>query len=234
MLFKDLKLISVQKPIQDSSGNTTTPVIMTDRAGSTSPMKHSIDKQPHTSAAAFASSGFAAFSKSSTSPFGTLGTLSTLASASSPHGGSIPISASDTSTSEGVELRKVEPTTNGGFGTFTKVSSKGFGSSEPSLFATSSAIQSRVFGGSVFGSGFGGGFGGGKLTNFAAPSGDTNLGKLNDANKPIGSPTRDRDDVDDDENSNDEDNGSADNELEENDEVDNRFQHQDGKPLNLM
>ena len=181
------------------------------------------DQQSQTSASSFASSGFAALSRSTTSPFGAIGATSAAASTPSPFATTSPFSPmkddSDAS-------RKTEPAPNGGFSAFAKSQSSGFGTSEPSPFGTTGAPKTSVFGGSIFGGGFGGAFGGGsKLANFAAPTGDTKLG--NGAIKPIGSPAREGDDE---ENSDSDAEGFGENGRGDvNDEGDERFQHQDGK-----
>lgn len=85
--------------------------------------------------------------------------------------------------------------------------------------------MNSVFGGSVFGGGFGGGFAaGGKLTSFAAPTGDAKVGTSNGTIRPIGSPTHQ---------DHDEENSEGDGEgMTEDDnygdDVDERFQHKDG------
>ena len=88
----------------------------------------------------------------------------------------------------------------------------------------------------MYGGGFGVSLGNGeKLTNFAAPIGHTQLRNASGVIKPIGSTLRDRDEYYDDEteNSGIEGEGVAGGEDNENDEVDTRFQHQDGEPLSF-
>ena len=183
------------------------------------------DQQSQTSASAFASSGFAALSKSTTSPFSTIGTTSAAASTPSPFTTASPFSSKK---DESNASKKTEPAPNGGFSAFAKSQSPGFGTSEPTPFGTTGAAKTSVFGGSIFGGGFGGTFGGGsKLANFAAPTGDAKLG--NGTIKPIGSPTREGDDE---ENSESDAEGFGENSRGDvNDEGDERFQHQDGKLL---
>ena len=181
------------------------------------------DQQSQTSVSAFASSGFAALSRSTTSPFATIGATSAAASTPSPFATTSPFSpkkdGSDAS-------KKAEPAPNGGFSAFAKSQTPGFGTKEPSPFGTTVTAKTSVFGGSIFGGGFGGAFGGGsKLANFAAPTGDTKLG--NGAIKPIGSPAREGDDE---ENSESDAEGFGETGRGDvNDEGDERFQHQDGK-----
>ena len=183
------------------------------------------DQQSQTSASAFASSGFAALSKSTSSPFGAIGATSAAASTPSPFATTSPFSPKK---DESDASKKTEPAPNGGFSAFAKSQTSGFGTSEPTPFGTTGAAKTSVFGGSIFGGGFGGTFGGGsKLANFAAPTGDAKLG--NGTIKPIGSPTRDGDDE---ENSESDAEGFGENSRGDvNDEGDERFQHQDGKLL---
>ena len=181
------------------------------------------DQQSQTSASAFASSGFAALSRSTTSPFGAIGATSAAASTPSPFATTSPFSPKK---DDSDASKKTEPVPNGGFSAFAKSQTPGFGTSESSPFGTTGAAKTGVFGGSIFGGGFGGAFGGGsKLANFAAPTGDTKLG--NGAIKPIGSPAREGDDE---ENSESDAEGFGENGRGDvNDEGDERFQHQDGK-----
>ena len=181
------------------------------------------DQQSQTSASAFASSGFAALSRSTTSPFGAIGAASAASSTPSPFA---TTSAFSPKKDDPDTTKKTEPVPNGGFSAFAKSQTSGFGTSEPSPFGTTGTAKTSVFGGSIFGAGFGGAFGGGsKLANFAAPTGDTKLG--NGAIKPIGSPGREGDDE---ENSESEAEGFGENGRGDvNDESDERFQHQDGK-----
>lgn len=185
-----------------------------------------MDQDSHTSANAFASSGFAALAGSSTSPFGTLGGSSITASAS-PFASAGASNSGKTETGTQATQNK-ETAAGGGFGAFVNSSSTGFGATDRSPFATSGSSKTGIFGGSVFGSAFGGPFGGGnRLTSFAAPTGNAKLGATNGAIKPIGSP---KNDADDDENSESDGDVSADNKKdEETEEADGRFQHQDGK-----
>ncbi|KAL2047009.1 hypothetical protein N7G274_001027 [Stereocaulon virgatum] len=180
------------------------------------------DQQSQTSTSAFAASGFAALSKSTTSPFGTVGATSVGGGTPSPFASA---SAFSPKKADPHVPKTTETKTNGGFGSFAKASSSGFGSTEPSPFGTAGAAKPAIFGGSVFGGGFGGVFGGGgRLSNFAAPTGDAKLGAANGAVKPIGSPTREEDDDEDSENEGECFGGSN---REGNDEADERFQHQD-------
>ena len=184
-----------------------------------------MDEESHTSANAFASSGFAALAGSSTSPFGTLGGSSTTAIAS-PFASAGASSSGKTETGK-EETQSKETAAGGGFGAFVNSSSTGFGATDRSPFATSGSNKTGIFGGSVFGSAFGGPFGGGnRLTSFAAPTGNAKLGATNGAIKPIGSPKHEGDD----DNSESDGDVSADNRKdEETEEADGRFQHQDGR-----
>ena len=235
-----LKLTFSQEADLSSFENKNISVKPADVAGYTSPSNRSINIQNPTSTTAFDSSGFAAHSGSSTSPFGTLSASITADPTSSPFLRSTPTSVftSDTITSGGLNFKKDETTVDGGFGLFATNAVRGFGATEPPPFTTSVAPQSGVFGGSIFGGGFGGGFGnGGRLTSFAAPVGDAHMGNASGTIKRIGSPAHEREENDDDEaeNSGIEGERTTGKENFENDEVDDRFQHQDGKPplLNL-
>ena len=181
------------------------------------------DQQSQTSASAFASSGFAALSKSTTSPFGAMAATSAAASTPSPFATTSPFSLKK---DDSDASKKTESAPNGGFSAFAKSQSPGFGTSEPTPFGTTGAAKTSVFGGSIFGGGFGGTFGSGsKLANFAAPTGDAKLG--NGTIKSIGSPTREGDDE---ENSESDTEGFGEYSRGDiNDEGDERFQHQDGK-----
>lgn len=183
------------------------------------------DQESRTPADAFASSGFAALAGSSTSPFGTLGGSSTAATAS-PFAPVGVFNLGKTATDK-KEAQKPETAPNGGFGSFVKSSSTGFGATDQSPFGTSGSSKIGAFGGSVFGSAFGGPFGGGnRLTSFAAPTGTAKLGASNGAIKPIGSPKHERDE---DENSESDGEALAENKKDgEIEEADGRFQHQDG------
>ncbi len=184
------------------------------------------DQESQTSAEAFASSGFAALAGSSTSPFGTLGGSSTAATAS-PFASAAAFNPGKTEADK-KEALKTETSPNGGFGSFVKSSSTGFGTTDQPPFGTTGPSKTSVFGGSVFGSAFGGPFGGGnRLTSFAAPTGDTRLGASNGAIKSIGSPNHEGDE---DENSESDGEVSAENKKDEEiEEADGRFQQQDGR-----
>ena len=181
------------------------------------------DQQSQTSADTFASSGFTALGGSSTSPFGTLAGSSTTAT-SSPFASVGGFSSGKTEIDQRV-AQKPETIINSGFGTFINSSSTGFGAIDQSPFGLSQTIG---FGNSVFGSAFGGPLSGGnRLTSFAAPTGNAKLGVSNGAIKPIGSPRRDEDEI---ENSESEGEGIAENKKDdETEEADGRFQHQDGR-----
>lgn len=195
-------------------------------------MKTSNDTKHQKSELSFASSGFAAHSNSAASPFGALGASSTSVNTSSPFSRPAPVGPTNSESINDVGYTKSDSSPNGGFSTFAKGSSAGFGATEPSPFATSGAPKSGVFGGSVFGGGFGGGFGGsGKLTNFAAPVGNTKLGTANGTIKPIGSPARDGDEENENSDEDGEGEGLGENENDGGDEVDDRFQYQNGKFL---
>lgn len=110
----------------------------------------------------------------------------------------------------------------------SKSSSSGFDAAELSPFGAPGPAKGAIFGGSVFGGGFQGGFSGGtKLSSFAAPTGDAKLGLGNGAVKPIGSPRRDIEEDDLDSDGGGEDVGQNEREEDE-EEVDGRFQQQDG------
>lgn len=79
----------------------------------------------------------------------------------------------------------------------------------------------------MFGGGFGSGFGGGnKLTSFAAPTGDTKLGSGDGAINPLAAPKAGQEVQSDSEGDTAEEIGTGDG----SNEVDDRFQHQDGNP----
>ena len=183
------------------------------------------DQESQTPADAFASSGFAALAGSSASPFGTLGGSSTAATAS-PFASTGVFNPGKTETDK-KEAQIPESAPNGGFGSFVRGSSTGFGATDQLPFGISGSSKTGAFGGSVFGSAFGGPFGGGnRLTSFAAPAGTAKLGASNGGIKPIGSPKHEGD-----ENENSESDGevSAENKKDgEIEEADGRFQHQDG------
>ena len=81
----------------------------------------------------------------------------------------------------------------------------------------------------MWGGGFGSGFGtAGKLTSFAAPTGDAKIGMSNGPVKSIGSPTED---VDDGENSEGDDEAPAQEDVNDEDEIDERFQQKNRKYL---
>ena len=168
---------------------------------------------------AFASSGFASFASSSNSPFSVMG-ASLNAAAPSPSTTAKPPAA------ENLEPQKPAPEGNGGFGSFAKVPSSGFGTDQQSPFAAAASKTGRTFGGSIFGGGFGSGFGSGSmLTSFAAPTGDAKLGSANGSVKPIGSPSHENEDKDGSESE-----GAGEEDQSKDDEVseaDDRFQHQD-------
>ncbi len=192
-----------------------------------SPTKPSSDTQSQTSAAAFASSGFAAAACSSTSPFGTLGASSTSATTPSLFAPPATFEIRKIESSEDTDTKSAQAAVNGGFGAFAKTSSSGFGAIESSPFGAAGAAKSVPFGGSGFGSGFRGGFGGGgKLTNFAAPTGDAKLGTANGAVKPIGSPNHEGDE---DEDSDEEGEGLGEDDQDGANGIDARFQHKDGR-----
>ena len=225
-------LSSIQQPDSSAFGSTSSFSSMA-LAGSDKSADFStfgaktIDRESHTSADAFASSGFAALAGSSTSPFGTL------AGSSSAVTGS-PFAAAGVFNLGKAEADKKgahdpKAATNGGFVTFVNNSlSAGLGTTEKSPFDMSASNKTSVFGSSVFGSAFGGPLSGGsRLTSFAAPLGNANLNASNGAIKPIGPLKRDEDDC---QNSESEGEGLAENKGdEETDEADGRFQHQDGR-----
>ncbi|MCJ1307890.1 hypothetical protein MMC25_001538 [Agyrium rufum] len=137
-----------------------------------------------TSSDAFASSGFAVMAKSSTSPFGAL--------AGSPPPDSKPASSpfgALTSPSSNIQTNNGSFLTSGPkLSSFASPNVPAKENSPPATFASSSGTgfsglsgSSSGFGslgGSAFGSTFNGGFSSGsKLSSFAAPIGDTKLGK---------------------------------------------------------
>ncbi|KAG8531606.1 uncharacterized protein KY384_003236 [Bacidia gigantensis] len=132
--------------------------------------------EPQTaSASAFASSGFAALAQSSTSPFG-------------PFAGVTVNGAGNLSGDSGA-ASKWEKTSVAGSHTKTLMSSAPSQKNDSSPFSGLEPSKPSVFGGSIFGQRFDGGFGAGdKLTTFAAPNGDANLGSSKGAIRPIGSP----------------------------------------------
>ena len=185
---------------------------------------------PQTSAKAFASSGFAAMA-SQKSPFGTLG--SQLSPSSSPFGAASPAKSGAETKSQPSEVLPQTSSSafaSSGFASMAGSTSPfgaagshlGSGESAFGSFAQSALKPTSGFGSSgttapgfgsapssVFGSGLGSGFGGGlKLSSFAAPVGDANLGGASDA-KPFGAPA-DEEDNEDDEDAEDEDGGAAD------------------------
>ena len=184
----------------------------------------STSQQAQTTAAAFASSDFAALARSTTSPFSTLGAKTTSTGVSSFASGA----ASDVKGSGGSEVAGKEPTAavNGAFGSTAANTASGFGGISSSSFGTAETSTLRTFGGSAFGSGFGSGFGGTpKLTSFAAPTGDAKWGSDSTEVKPFGASNQD---PDDEEASGSEDEGVED-KAEENGEADGRFQQQSGR-----
>ena len=219
----------VQQPFRSAFGSTSTLSPSMTFARNDSIPKFSTfatkttDQESQSSTDTFASSGFAAFEGSSTSPFGTLAGSSTTAT-NSPFASAGAFTLGKTETDKRA-APKPETIANSGFGTFVNSSSTGFGTMDQSPFGLS---PTTGFGNSVFGSAFGGPLSGGsRLTSFAAPTGNAKLGTSNGAIKPIGSPRRDEDEI---ENSESEDEGIAENKKDdETEEADVRFQHQDGR-----
>ena len=200
------------------------PLPSVENAGSLSHPKSSTNAQSQTSSTAFATSGFAAHSNSTTSPFGTLSASFTNTATTSPFGSPTMISGTGRQSPGGAVGLKIEPNQNGSSYMFAKTSMLDPVPAGPSPF---SSATNGIFGGSVFGSGFGIGIGGGnRLTNFAAPTGDTNFGSPNGMPKPVGSPRREGDEDTD---SEDEDVGSGENENESGNNVEGYFQRQDGR-----
>jgi hypothetical protein len=193
-----------------------------------SPTKPASDTQSQKSAALFASSAFAAHASSTTSPFGTLGALSDSATTPSLFAPAATVGGKTTGSSKDGGTQSTQLAVNGGFGAFAKTSSSGFGANKLSSFGTTGGTKPGLFGGSVFGSGFGGGASGaGQLVNFAAPSKDARLDSANGTIRPIDSSAHEGDeDVD----SDDEGEGLGKDDQGGADEVDARFQHQDGRP----
>ena len=218
-----------QQPFRSAFGSTSTfspsmTLAMNDSTPRLSTFAtKTTEQESQTSADTFASSGFAALEGSSTSPFGTLAGSSATA-ASSPFASVGVFNSGKIETDKRV-AQKSESMSNSGFGTFINSSSTGFGTMDQSPFGLSQTIG---FGNSVFGSAFGGPLSGGnRLTSFAAPTGNTKLGISNGIIKPIGSPKRDEDEI---ENSESEVEGIAENKKDdETEEADGRFQYQDGR-----
>ena len=225
--FKASNVETEPKKVPATFGSTSIPTAVgthTENDFTTKPSTSTkSDQLPPTSASAFASSGFAQLSNSATSPFGALGVTSAAFSTPTSFATASPFSPKKDDSNPS---RMTGSTSNGGFSAFAKPQTSGFGAKEPSPFGSTGVVKTGVFGGSIFGGGFGGGFaGGGKLTNFAAPTGDTKL--RNGAIKSIGSPTHDGDDEDSSESDGE---GFGENGRGDlNDEADERFQHQDGK-----
>lgn len=177
--------------------------------------------QPQTSASAFASSGFAALSGSTKSPFGTLDPSSTTSNVS-PFGAVKPAQAA-LSGFGGSSANTSETTSRGGFGgATTTATTSGFGSTGASISGSSGF---GTLGDSAFGAGFGSAFGGGaRLTSFAAPSGDANLG----GGAPVRAfGARGEDEVDEDNEDNGED-GEDDSKANGVQKTDARFHQQEG------
>lgn len=175
----------------------------------------------------FTASGFAALSNSSKSPFGTFGTSTSSVFRPTP----TPISETDSA----------EASTSAGDPQITQMAASASSGNSPSPFSTSAAstgpsgfgfgangVASKPsgFGGSVFGSGFmNKGATAPKLTSFAAPTGDLAPPKPAESTKTLGTQAED---------SAEEEGGSDDEANPEevgvkDDEVDSRFQHQEGK-----
>ena len=207
----------------DASKRQTAPVSKDGSKGGNSGIK------AHDSNAAFASSGFAALAQSSTSPFGAVGATSRNENIS-PFGSSSAFGPKKSNPMEGASPN-TKPAASTGFNAFAG-STPSFGGAQRSSFAMTGATSSGVFGGSVFGGSFGGALGGGnKLSNFASPIGSAKIGTGNGSIQAIGSPVRTQDE--DEEEQSDSDGGNI-HERERSiggDEVDSRFQRQDGKDL---
>lgn len=177
-----------------------------------------IEGNQATAPSAFASSGFASFASSSDSPFNAAATSVKPAAPS-------PSATASSSAAEKSEPQKAAPEKSGGFGSFAKMPSSGFGADQRSPFAAAASNPGTTFGQSVLSSGFGGGFGSGsKLKSFAAPIGDAKLGSAHGSVKPIG-PLGDEVERKDGSESDieGEDDQSKDDEISE---ADDRFQHQ--------
>ena len=183
-----------------------------------------------TSHSSFASSGFAALANSTTSPFTNVMVTSTsneksfavATSGTRKEQSKVPLAAHASS----------DPAI-GGFGSSANPMASIFGRSEPPSFGAAGLAKPSLFGGPVFGGGFGAGFGSGnKLSSFAAPTGDTRLTGGSGAIRPIGSldERNEEDRTSDSDDESEQDGGKDDGAVE----VDERFQHQDGKSVPMQ
>ena len=180
-----------------------------------------------TSKASFATSGFAALSKSSLSPFSTHNSLSTTANNATPFGSVLWRKNPEDLQTDEVPVERVDHVRTTSSGAKASSTSLGFGMKGPSPFASSTALTPNAFAGATFGSGFGSTFGGTKLSSFAAPFGDAKWGGEGDVVTSFGAPAKDDED---DERSESEEEGLGDAAKEqEGGEVNDKFQQQDGK-----
>ena len=214
--------------VEDAASSSSLNVIDSAKPPSADQPPHisgdTANQQTQTSAAAFASSGFAALSGSTTSPFGTLG-ANTISTGASPFAS---VAASGVKGPGGSEMADKDPkvAANGTFGSAAASATSGFGAIGASSFGTAGTSNLRAFGGSALGSGFGGGFGGApKLTSFATPTGDAKWGSGAIEVKPFGASNQD---LEDEEASGSEDEAEE-TKAEENEEADGRFQQQGSK-----
>lgn len=216
---------NTSEPVKATFGATNMLRPVSGPSQSKSPTNNSQDGEDRakdkkiTAPSAFASSGFASFASSSNSPFSAAG--STPEAAMPRASAAVEPSAAETS-----EPQNPAPEPSGGFGSFAKMQSSGFGTNPRSPFATVATNTGGVFGQSVFGSSFGSGFAtGSKLSSFAAPIGDARLGSANGSVKPSGTSNNESDEKPGSESEGDrEDYQSRDDETSE---ADDRFQHQD-------
>ena len=187
------------------------------------------NRKVQTSAAAFASSGFAALSGSSTSPFGTLGARSTV-TGDSPFT-SVAVSSVKGSRGNDMIGNEQKMAEDGTLGSTAMSTSSYFDVMASSNHNSAGTSNLRTFGGSSFGTGFGSAFRGApKLTSFAAPAGDTKWGSGATETKPFGAPAQD---PEEEEASGTEDEVES-NKAPENDEADVRFQQQGGRSLTCL
>ncbi|KAL9008087.1 MAG: hypothetical protein Q9173_006753 [Seirophora scorigena] len=175
----------------------------------------------------FAASGFAAMSNSSKSPFGSLGaSTSSVFRSNSPGSSAFGMTGSGTKPSDSTTQSITSSASGNSSSPFlasapTSAASSGFG-----FGINGAAPKPSGFGGSVFGSAFmNKGAAAPKLTSFAAPTGDLDPTKPAENTKAFGAQTEDsaEEDGGSDGEANPEEVGAAD------DEVDSRFQQQEGK-----
>ena len=177
-----------------------------------------------TSQSAFAASGFAALANSSTSPFGTIGDVPAK-NMCFPYA---PVIHDNVSVPNHVASTTFDPPSvrDPSFSDNSKASAPDAGKVNPSPFTVAESAKSSVFGGTISGGGFGGSSGSQqKLINFAAPGGDAKIRASNSSFRTIGLPEQHEDDGNIDDQDVEAEDVSKD---DKSDEVDERFQHQDG------